>query len=69
MPVEILGQGSLQEVDLAAAAGETVAPVQVPDTRVTISRTPRSNRIFPGPGWEIPSDDRGHAPPHGWQLS
>jgi hypothetical protein len=56
-PVETVGEGSLREVlALASAAGANTVPMHVPDARVTISGTPRCNRILTG-SWDIPPDD------------
>jgi hypothetical protein len=56
--VETLGEGQLQDVlTMAAAEGVSVTPAPVPDTRVTISVTPRCNRILGNGAWDIPPDD------------
>jgi hypothetical protein len=57
-PVEALGEGQLPDVlTMAAAEGASVTPIAVPDTRVTMSMTPRCNRILGNGAWDIPPDD------------
>ena len=57
-PVETLAEGQLSDVlTMAAAEGSSVTPIAVPDTRVTMSMTPRCNRILGNGAWDIPPDD------------
>jgi hypothetical protein len=57
-PVEALGEGQLQEVlTMAAEEGASVTPAPVPDIRITMSMTPRCNRILGNGAWDIPPDD------------
>jgi len=62
-PTETLGHGILSAMlRLAARAGADVTPRFVQAARVTMSRMPTCNRILPGSGWDIPSDDPSLAP-------
>jgi hypothetical protein len=57
-PVEALGEGQLPDVlTMAATEGASITPITVPDTRVTMSMTPRCNRILGNGTWDIPPDD------------
>lgn len=58
-PVETIGhRGSLKEMlRQCADLGVDATPRPVPDTRVTMSMTPRCNRILGNGAWDIPLDD------------
>ena len=57
-PVEARGEGQLPGMlTMAAGEGASVTPIAVRDTRVTMSMTPRCNRILGNGAWDIPPDD------------
>jgi hypothetical protein len=56
-PTETISSGSLPDVLTRAAQLEgDITPRPVPDVRVSMSHTPRCNRIHDG-YWDIPPDD------------
>jgi hypothetical protein len=56
-PTETISSGTLADVLTSAAQlGADITPRPIPDVRITMSHTPRCNRIHDG-HWDIPPDD------------